>query len=189
MFQWRQIMFKKTTMLLILLTILVMSLVACNNSTPLIQVVEAGPTEGITAVVEHPPTTSLPTVIASNQAETEITYAIVETGQGFCYNSDGEQIELHTASFSIQNVDRTRKTLAARRDIHHDEEEDAFSWIRDAKRDDPGTRAAGEVVLAISQPVGVDPYVHAHQSHRDIRPVYVSDLRVLGSLLGVDGVA
>lgn len=86
-------MFKKTTYLFILLCILVMGLAACNNSTPLIQIVEAAPTEGITAVspttAQTEEATYLPTVISSDNADptpADLTYPIVDTGQGDCYN-------------------------------------------------------------------------------------------------------
>ncbi len=45
-------------------------------------------------------------------------------------NTDGDDILLHTASFSVANPGAVRRALLRRKDIDRDEQEDEFNWIK-----------------------------------------------------------
>ena len=82
-------MFRKSNILLILFSIMVMSLIACSGSASLTQIAEAVTTGSGTAVTEYS-TTYLPTLVSEGIPVTEnASYPIVDTGQGACYDDSG----------------------------------------------------------------------------------------------------
>jgi hypothetical protein len=82
-------MFRKSNILLILISIMVMSLIACSGSASLTQITEAVTTGSGTAVTEYS-TTYLPTVVSEGLPVTEnASYPIVDTGQSACYDDSG----------------------------------------------------------------------------------------------------
>lgn len=87
-------MFKKMTTLFILLCILVVSLAACSSTEA--QSVEPGSTQTVSALesVTAAEETAVYLPVVTKEASTATaTYTLNETGQGFCYNSDGENID------------------------------------------------------------------------------------------------
>ena len=93
---------------LILLTVLVLSLAACSSSenlaltSPVEDEAVAGQTESTETVAsvetdsaEAADTEDADQAPAEDEelASSDIAYTLVETGQGFCYNSDGENID------------------------------------------------------------------------------------------------
>ena len=101
-------MFKKMTHLLILFSVLALSMAACSSSENLVQdtLIEdeavAGQTESTETVAsEQTDSADAADTEDADQApaegdepaSSEYAYTLVETGQGFCYNSDGEKID------------------------------------------------------------------------------------------------
>lgn len=52
-------------------------------------------------------------------------------------NTDGDELLLHTAAFSVIRPEPVRKALQAREDIEHDPEQDEFVWRAPAAADSP----------------------------------------------------
>lgn len=84
-------MVTKNSFLFILFSVLVIGLAACSGTASLTAIAQAAATESDTAVLnEEIEDAYLPTILAGSVAENDgMTYPIVDTNQGLCYDNTG----------------------------------------------------------------------------------------------------